>query len=198
MCTSGNGTCPKKALRASQSSTVLSLPMDHSIAIRSKAEYASRRMWTLRDSRRSRCVMGESQRPRPDRPRLRSRTGECEGRGCCQTRASSGSPPVQRPDAGPVLLEQRLDALEPIRTVVHWKLNVRRQICVAALAEPHSVQAVLADRRAQRLDFSGGEIRRGRDDDESRIEQDIGNLTQPAQVLRPCSSDAGDVGVDAM
>ena len=31
MCTSGNGTWPKNALRASQSSTVLSLPIDHSM-----------------------------------------------------------------------------------------------------------------------------------------------------------------------
>ena len=31
MCTSGNGTWPKNALRASHSSTVLSLPIDQSM-----------------------------------------------------------------------------------------------------------------------------------------------------------------------
>ena len=44
---SGNGTCPKNAFRASQSRTVLSLPMDQSMPRCLKLAYASRRMCTL-------------------------------------------------------------------------------------------------------------------------------------------------------
>jgi hypothetical protein len=44
MCSSGNGTCPKKALRVSHSSTVLSLPIDQSITSCLNSRYASRRM----------------------------------------------------------------------------------------------------------------------------------------------------------
>ncbi len=47
---SGIGTCPKKALRASQRRTVLSFPMDHSMPRFLKLAYASRRMCTLRVS----------------------------------------------------------------------------------------------------------------------------------------------------
>ena len=44
MCTSGNGTAPKNALRVSHSSTVESLPIDHSMQRRENSRYASRRM----------------------------------------------------------------------------------------------------------------------------------------------------------
>ena len=44
MWTSGNGTSPKNALRVSHSSTVLSLPIDHSMQRRENSRYASRRM----------------------------------------------------------------------------------------------------------------------------------------------------------
>ena len=51
---SGIGTWPKNAFRASQSSTVLSFPMDQSIPRFLKLAYASRRMCTLRFSSWSR------------------------------------------------------------------------------------------------------------------------------------------------
>ena len=54
MWTSGIGTWPKNAFRASQSSTVLSFPMDHSMPRFLKLAYASRRMCTLRFSSWSR------------------------------------------------------------------------------------------------------------------------------------------------
>ena len=44
MCTNGNGTSPKNALRVSHSRTVLSLPIDHSMHSRGNSRYASRRM----------------------------------------------------------------------------------------------------------------------------------------------------------
>ena len=44
MCTKVMGTWPKKALRASHRRTVLSLPMDQSMARFLKLAYASRRM----------------------------------------------------------------------------------------------------------------------------------------------------------
>ena len=49
-----DGTCPKNALRDSQSSTVLSLPIDQSMHRLRKLAYASRRRCTLRASRRCR------------------------------------------------------------------------------------------------------------------------------------------------
>src|SRR5215204_3701506 len=111
---------------------------------------------------------------------------------------SSRTPGLQRPEDGPVLVEQRFDALEPIGTLIRWQLQVRRHIRVVPLTEPYGVKAVLPNRRPQRVDLRSGEIRRCGDDDESRIQQDVRDLTKTTQMLRPCSADAGDVGVDAM
>src|ERR1700733_5505739 len=58
MWTSGNGTWPKKALRVSHKSTVLSLPMDQSMQSCLKAAYASRRRKMLRASSSSSSVIG--------------------------------------------------------------------------------------------------------------------------------------------
>src|SRR5262245_30129237 len=63
MWTSGNGTWPKNARRASHSRTVLSFPMDHSMASCLNALYASRRMWLLRFSSWSRWSTGRSVLP---------------------------------------------------------------------------------------------------------------------------------------
>src|SRR3989338_4673238 len=53
MCTSGKGTWPKKALRASHKSTVESLPMDQSMTNDLNSRYASRKIYTLCDSKAS-------------------------------------------------------------------------------------------------------------------------------------------------
>ena len=65
---SGIGTCPKNAFRASQSSTVLSLPIDHSMPRFLKLAYASRRMCTLRFSSWSRWSRSPAISARPPQP----------------------------------------------------------------------------------------------------------------------------------
>ena len=67
MCISGIGTWPKNAFRASQSSTVLSFPIDQSIPRCLKLAYASRRMCTLRFSSWSRWSISSAIRSASNR-----------------------------------------------------------------------------------------------------------------------------------